>query len=185
MDKSGLQMWHCCLTLQQPLSCSYCHHKTLKKFTFVHVYDDHVEINVPTSWLCQIQDNTRVFYLDRDWAQNFTSMKTFCGTTIIGAGSVNGTCCAGGRRIAPAMLGSHCCALLRCEVVLNRGPCAGENFAFLPCQYERVYMPFVDSSDVSDTINALRQVRERLVQQYAIVPGEPISWHPSEVQQQR
>lgn len=173
IDAQGLKCIHLCATIANPLSCTYCNHDALKKYTFHRIYDDHVETNMASSCLCWVVDNTQVYYLDRDWAQEFevaglcTPTFTHCGrawdcfglfgASVIGTGATNGVCCPGARRIAVPLCG------------MADGPLF---FGFCPIGNKQwVAFCAVDKEKKMEFVDKLNFQRSAIVSQFKVEPG--------------
>lgn len=188
IDKTALKCVHCYMTCCAPCTCAMCHSKVLTKYTFTHLYDDRIETNIPISFCCWIGDNTRVYYLDRDFAQHWdtagpcTPCFTHCscpnkkfGKAVIGYGGVNFIMNPGARRLAVPLIKS--CG---CSPACQGSPFFGECCTFLPqaCVKDWVCFPFIDDDD--ELISKIKAQREIIVQQYNIVPGKPVEVAPVE-----
>jgi hypothetical protein len=151
-----------------------CNSAALSKYTFHRIYDDHIETNIAMSCCCWVMDLTNVYYLDRDFAQNFETagpcapVCTHCtpfpdccgmyGKTVIAHGATNGVCCAGGRRIQPD--------IASCFV---GGPLL---FGFCPIGNEQwVCFPFIDPESAPTFIDKLATQRAEIAAQHNVVVG--------------
>jgi len=180
LDPAGVKCYHLCITLGHPFSCAICNSDALAKYTFHRIYDDHVESNIPTSCLCWIVDNTRVFYLDRDWAEHaafagfcspicthncpFPDCFGKCGSTVIGHGGVH--CGDVGRPIA-AWFNMH-------QLIPTvGGPCLP---ACCPLGTDQwVCFPFLDAADKETFRQKLESQRAQIKNQYQFEKGKASS----------
>ncbi len=177
LDADGLKCFHLCQTLMNPLSCALCNSAALSKYTFHRIYDDHIETNIPTSCLFWIMDNTSVAYFDRDWAQKFEKADIcqpvcthcmicpdgcgMCGATVIGHGTTNGICCAGGRRTGVSCVPGASCSGGPCLLAI--GPIgASQWFCF----------PFIQPGEANTFIEKLTAQREVIATANNIVVGK-------------
>jgi hypothetical protein len=188
-DKDAIKCMHVYMCCCAPCTCALCHTKELSKYTYTHLYDDRIESNVPISVCCWISDNTRVFYLDRDFAARWTVAgpctpccthnscpnKKFGGAVVAHSESLNFCCTPGSRRIVHGVGSSG-----TCECLKTGGPCLGECCTCLPCQYEWVCFPFM--KDPETFVQKAREQREKIVQQYNIVFGKPVELAPEDVE---
>lgn len=185
-DKDALKCLHLYMGICAPCTCAICHSKTLTKYTYTHLYDDRIQTNVPGSLCCWIMDNTRVYYLHGDWAQEFetagicTPCFTHCsfpnknfGAVAIGHGKVNFVMNPGARRLAPPLLRS--CG---CSPQCQGGPFFGECCTFLPCSEDWVCFPFL--KDPEDFISKAKEQRAKITEQYDITPGKPVEKAPTD-----
>jgi len=140
-------MAHMMATQVFPCSFALCHSKELQKSSYVHLYEDRIEWNFPTSVCMQIVDNPQVLYLDRDVAELQTvpdccrpaCTHCFCAPTCWDlSGEVLmlhglGTCCfvKGGKISAMALPGGNydgCPQLL----VGRPLPCLNRSWLYIP-----------------------------------------------------
>lgn len=190
LSPSGMRCYHLCMTCMNPCSCTLCNSAALQKYSFTRIYDDHVETNVATSCCMWISDNTSVYYLDRDWAQNFelaspclpafthcTPFPDCCGLfgkTVIGHGKIRAICSAGGRPIAASPMDCYAGGPLCC-------------FGMLPFGNEQwACFPFVEPEHTEAFIDHLKRQRAEMETKHNIVAGSmPIVNAPETHTQER